>query len=285
MTAPETNSARGARACRTWLARGGDGQLCPALAALTDPRVRLGLGAIGMLVSAAPVHPDRVGQRETRAFRAVNGLPDWLYIPAWMIMQLGSFGSVPAAAGAAWMSGDRRLAWRLAAGGSATWALAKLVKRKVRRPRPAGLLTDARRRGPEPSGLGYLSGHAGVASALGTAALPRCGPRGRAVISGIVPLIGLSRAYVGAHLPLDIVGGAALGIAVDAAVALAQQAADARMTAQPPDGRHPAAGVRSSCGPAAHDVGRHAQDAGRAAGGADNGASKGAMAGRGRDAG
>ena len=36
-----------------------------------------------------------------------------------------------------------------------------------------------------------------------------------------IPVVGLTRIYAGAHLPLDIVGGAALGLAVDAAVALA----------------------------------------------------------------
>jgi membrane-associated phospholipid phosphatase len=36
-----------------------------------------------------------------------------------------------------------------------------------------------------------------------------------------VPAVGLTRVYVGAHLPLDIAGGAALGLAIDAALALA----------------------------------------------------------------
>lgn len=196
---------------------------CPAIALLGDPRIRLGLGVMGVLVTALPVRADRVGQRETQAFHAVNDLPDMLYIPVWMVMQLGTLGAAPAAAAAAWAAGERRLAWRLAAGGSATWALAKLVKRGIRRPRPASLLASAHCRGPAAAGLGYLSGHAGVATALGAAAVARFRPAGRAVVLGVVPMVGLSRAYVGAHLPLDIVGGAALGLAVDAAVALVQQ--------------------------------------------------------------
>jgi hypothetical protein len=202
--------------------RAGKSRRC--LARLADPRVRLGVGAAGLLATALPVHADRVGEYERRAFRAVNGLPDQLYVPAWVIMQLGTFGAVPATAVAAWLAGDRRLAWRLAVGGSATWALAKVVKQRVRRPRPADLLAGTRRRGRDASGLGYLSGHAGVATALGAATFHRLGPTGRVIVLTVVPIVGLSRAYVGAHLPLDIVGGAALGLAVDAATVLTGRA-------------------------------------------------------------
>ena len=90
----------------------------------------------------------------------------------------------------------------------------------VRRPRPATLVSGTRTRGREASGLGYLSGHAGVAIALGAAAFPSLGPPGRAAVAAAAPLVGLSRIYVGAHLPLDVAGGAALGLTVDAAVAL-----------------------------------------------------------------
>jgi undecaprenyl-diphosphatase len=187
---------------------------------LADPRVRLGLGTAVTVVTALSARRNRVGSCEARAFRAINGLPDPLYLPVWVIMQLGTLGAAPAAAGAALLAHDRELAGRLLAGGTGTWALAKLVKRMVRRPRPAALVGGTRSRGRDASGLGYPSGHAGVAVALGTAAFPRLSPPGRAVVVAVVPIVGLSRIYVGAHLPLDVVGGAALGLAVDAAVAL-----------------------------------------------------------------
>jgi undecaprenyl-diphosphatase len=201
---------------------------------LTDSRVSLGVGTAAVLVTALSAHRDEVGHREARAFRAVNGLPDSLYRPVWVVMQLGALGAVPAAATAALLAHDRELAGRLLAGGTASWALAKLVKRVVRRPRPAALISGTRTRGPEASGLGYLSGHAGVAVTLGAAALPRLGPAGRAVVAAVVPVVGLSRIYVGAHLPLDVAGGAGLGLAVEAAVALAgPSAAVAKLWAGP----------------------------------------------------
>jgi glycosyltransferase 2 family protein len=188
---------------------------------LTDPQVRLGAGTAALLVTAMAAHRNQVGPGEAAAFRAVNDLPGWLYPPAWTVMQLGALGAAPATAAAAWLAGDRELAGRLLAGGTGAWALSKVVKRLVRRPRPAALLPGTRRRGREAAGLGYLSGHAGVAVALGAAALPRLGPAGRALTVGTVPVVGLTRIYVGAHLPLDVAGGAALGLIIDAALTLA----------------------------------------------------------------
>jgi undecaprenyl-diphosphatase len=188
--------------------------------ALADPQVRLGAGTAALALTVLAVRSDRVGPCEAATFRAVNGLPSSLYPPAWAVMQLGTVGAAPAAAGTAWLAGDRELAGRLLAGGTGAWALSKVVKRVVRRPRPAILLPGTRIRGHEAAGLGYLSGHAGVAVALGAAAFPRLGKAGRAVTLSAVPVVGLTRIYVGAHLPLDVAGGAALGFVLEAALAL-----------------------------------------------------------------
>ena len=211
---------------------------------LADPRVRLAAGAAALLVTAVAARRNRIGPGEAAAFRAVNDMPGWLYPPAWVVMQLGALGAAPAAAGAALLAGDRELAGRLLAGGTSAWALSKVVKHLVRRPRPAGLLPGTRRRGREPAGLGYLSGHAGVAVALGAAAFPRLGPGGRALTLAAVPVVGLTRIYVGAHLPLDVAGGAALGVVIDATLSLIS--AGTRAAQEPPS-----AGRRKTDRPAA----------------------------------
>jgi membrane-associated phospholipid phosphatase len=118
-----------------------------------------------------------------------------------------------------------RLAARLALGGVGSWALSKVIKRLYRRPRPNALLNQTRTRGKDATGLGYVSGHAGVAVALGVAAYPELGRAARLATLVAVPTVGLCRIYVGAHLPLDVIGGAAMGLAVDAAVARAISAA------------------------------------------------------------
>jgi hypothetical protein len=77
---------------------------------LADPQVRLGIGTAALLVTALAARHDRVSRGEASVFREVNGLPDALYAPAWAIMQWGTLGAVPAAAGAAWLADDRELA-------------------------------------------------------------------------------------------------------------------------------------------------------------------------------
>ena len=114
---------------------------------LADPRVRLCAGAAALLATACAARRDSVGPREAGAFRAVNGLPDSWHLPAWVVMQQGAFGAIPASAAAAWLAGDGELAGRLLAAGTSTWGLAKLVKQIVRRPRPG-----RRRRQHAPTG-------------------------------------------------------------------------------------------------------------------------------------
>ena len=84
-----------------------------------------------------------------------------------------------------------------------------------------------------------MTGHAAVAVALGVGALPRLSPAGRVLILSAIPLVGLTRIYVGAHLPLDVAGGVALGLAVEAAAGLVIS----RMRTPPSVTRSPCAGA------------------------------------------
>ncbi len=182
--------------------------------------VRLAAAAAILLLSAELVDRNRVHVLEVDAFRLVNDLPGALYPLVWAVMQLGNVLVVPVLAGAAALTRRYRLAVNLAVAGFGCWALAKLVKDLVQRGRPAQYLPDVNFHGPPASGLGYISGHAAVAVALASVASPYLGRRARRVAWALAAAVCLSRLYVGAHLPLDVIGGAAVGWAVGAAVHL-----------------------------------------------------------------
>ena len=187
---------------------------------LTDPWARLGVGGAVLLATAGAARPDRVGSWEASTFQAVNGLPDALFPPAWVVMQIGRLRC--RARGRGYGVARRRPRAGGSSPGRRHWRLGVVEAGQAGSapPRPVALLPGTRGRGRDATGLGYLSGHAAVAVALGATALPRLGPAGRALTLTAIPLVGLTRVYVGAHLPLDIAGGAALGLAVDAAQAL-----------------------------------------------------------------
>ena len=190
-----------------------------------DPFTRLLAGLSGMAVAAAAVDRHHVAAPEVAVFRAVNDLPDAWFAPLWPVMQLGNLAAVPVAATVAHRRHDDETAARIALAGTATWALSKLVKRIAQRGRPASLLSDVRLRGREQTGLGFLSGHAGVATVIALSCMRSRSRHGdkRAIARAraLVPVVALTRIYVGAHLPLDVAAGAALGVTVAAAVDLA----------------------------------------------------------------
>ena len=98
-----------------------------------------------------------VSAGEERMFRAVNTLSPAVRAPAWLVMPWGSLAAVPVVAIAA-LPRSRRTAVALAVDGTAVWALCKLVKRVVRRGRPADHLDGVGIRGAAQRGGGFPSG-------------------------------------------------------------------------------------------------------------------------------
>lgn len=191
----------------------------------TRPVVRRGADAAWMvaaaavlLLSAAGVHRHSVAGLERSVFHLINNSVTVPFLVVWPVMQIGNIVAVPVTAAIAAMTLRFRLAFSILLGGGLTYWLAKVVKHFVIRGRPDTLLADVHIRGAAAQGLGYVSGHAGVVALIATVAVPYLGRRGRFVICGLALLVCLARIYVGAHLPLDVIGGAALGCAVGAAL-------------------------------------------------------------------
>jgi undecaprenyl-diphosphatase len=192
---------------------------------LTLPRhpgdvLRLVAGLAILLGCIATVRPNDVGVLETDVFRLANDLPDALFPAFWVVMQGGNVLAVGVAAVV--VAATRRfwLAANLAITGVGVWLAARWIKDQVGRGRPVDLLPDPHLRGHHDSGLGFVSGHAAVAVAIATMIAPYLGRRARWIAVLLAFLVCVSRMYVGAHLPLDVVGGAALGWAAGSLVHL-----------------------------------------------------------------
>jgi membrane-associated phospholipid phosphatase len=170
--------------------------------------------ALALLVGTGAVAANGVPDLEERVFAWVNDLPGGLEPVLWAPMQLGSlFGPVVVAAGS-WLAWRR---WRPPVGalliGVVSWQAAKVVKEGIDRGRPGDVLDEIVRRGGTPvDGLGYVSGHSAVAFALATVVSPYLRRPWRWAGYGVAGVVSLARIHVGAHFPLDTVGGAALGV-------------------------------------------------------------------------
>jgi membrane-associated phospholipid phosphatase len=177
-------------------------------------------GLVLLAVSALPVDRDAVGGLEERVFRDVNDGIRFPWFAVWTVMQLGSVGVIPLVVGAALLARRPRLAATAAVAGTIAYVMGKVVRHIVPRPRPERLLAGVIIRGSPALGSGYLSGHTALAVAMAVVLTPYLGRGGRWAVWVLAVLVGFGRMYSGAHLPLDVVGGAALGLATGGAVSL-----------------------------------------------------------------
>jgi undecaprenyl-diphosphatase len=177
-------------------------------------RVVVGLAVLGlgMLV----VRDGDVPGPEESLFDAINGLPGALYPILWPFQQLGVLIVGPIAAIVAACCRRFRLALLLLAATAAKLALERVVKALVTRRRPATSIgPDVELRGDVSKfGESFVSGHAILIAAIAGLVSPYLHGRWKIVPWVVVALVALTRVYVGAHNPLDVVCGAALGVAI-----------------------------------------------------------------------
>jgi len=183
--------------------------------------VRAAAGAVLVTATALLARDVGVTGFERDVFRIVNDLPDALHVPVVVVMFAGTLGAVGASVVAALALRRVLLAVGFGLAGIGAYLSANLLKHLVARPRPARVMSHVVVRGAAVHGYGYPSGHSAVAAALASVAAASLSRPGRRFVWTLAVVVAFGRVYIGAHLPLDVVGGLALGWAIGAIVNLA----------------------------------------------------------------
>jgi membrane-associated phospholipid phosphatase len=181
----------------------------------------LGLGAGTLLLTLPAVASGTVGRWEERVFRAVNDLPEVLVWGLRPAQWFGVLGVPLLVAAVATAYRKPRLAVGLVLLVPLKLAVEhQVLKATVERRRPGALLDDVTARGVPLDGLAFPSGHAIIAFGVVVLVGPHLRRRWRTAVLALAVLSSVSRVYLGAHAPLDLVGGAAAGVVMGAALSL-----------------------------------------------------------------
>jgi glycosyltransferase 2 family protein len=193
-----------------WTRRPGD-----ALAAVA--------GLVVLAAGMVAVRDGTVPDWERSTFEAINDLPGWLYPALWPFQQLGVVIWGPVLALVAAITRRYRLAVALVGATVAKLVLERVVKAMVSRERPGTSIgEDAELRGDvSAGGESFVSGHAVMIAAIACLVVPYLPRRWRPLAWVLVVMVMIGRVYVGAHNPLDVVCGAALGVVIGSCLNLA----------------------------------------------------------------
>jgi undecaprenyl-diphosphatase len=174
------------------------------------------LGLAVLLAGMGVVHNGNVPDWERSVFDAVNGLPDFLYPLLWPFQQLGVVIVGPILAIVAALTRRYRLAIALVLATLLKLGLERAVKAAVSRQRPGTTIgASAELRGDVHAvGESFVSGHAVLVAAMACLIVPYLPRQWRFVPWVLLGLVMVARVYVGAHNPLDVICGAALGVAI-----------------------------------------------------------------------
>jgi len=162
-----------------------------------------------------------VGAFERRVFALVNHRADVWERPLWFFQLLGVLGMPLVVAVGALVLRRWRLALALVLLVPLKLLVEKdLLKELIHRERPGTTIPGAVLRDVPTAGDSFPSGHAVIAFGIAVLLLPYLSRRWQVVVVALAILNSVARVYLGAHTPLDVVGGAAAGAAIAAALNL-----------------------------------------------------------------
>jgi membrane-associated phospholipid phosphatase len=156
------------------------------------------------------------GQRiDARVFTFLNSqrYPIWLDRFMWLATQLGNMLAAFIIAFLFFLLRYRRLAVEIVFGTLTLWLLVEIIKALSDRDRPFLTLDTARVIGLKEKGDSFPSGHTTQIFFLTTLFVYRFQPALgiSIVLYAVAALVGLTRIYVGAHYPRDVIAGIVLG--------------------------------------------------------------------------
>lgn len=154
---------------------------------------------------------DSVVRTELDVFRVFNNLPRPSAVVLLPTLQVGSALAIAVAAGVAFYLSRIRLGAKLVVAGTLGWLTAWVVQRLVERPGPGLLLEDVKLRATGEVVFAFPSQHVVVAAALAAVAMAYVGPKLRRRIWWIVAAVGVAAMFAGRAMPVDVIGGVALG--------------------------------------------------------------------------
>lgn len=141
--------------------------------------------------------------------------PRWLDWVMLGLTQLGSALAPTAVAIGAFLANDSDLAYEVILGSLTLVLTVELAKAAFRRSRPFVRLTQTRIVGYRARGRSFPSGHTSQAFYLAAVLLKHfnLGPEAAVILFGLAALVAVTRMYIGAHYPRDVLAGAILGSA------------------------------------------------------------------------
>ena len=147
------------------------------------------------------------------AFNVRGSRPLWLDRIMLIFTQLGNGLTSLVIAGILFLTSERFLAYELILGTLTLWLVVELVKFVIHRPRPFLRLTQARIVGYRPIGRSFPSGHTSEAFFMATLMAQHFHSSVWVVflLYAAAFLVGITRLYIGAHYPRDVLAGAILG--------------------------------------------------------------------------
>jgi undecaprenyl-diphosphatase len=180
-----------------------------------------GAGLLLLAFSMRAASADHISRAEMRVFHAINGLPDYLYKPLWLPMQLGNLVvGLLVGLGTAVVMRDVAIGIAVVIATLAKLLVERVVRDRMTafrdvRQRPGTSEPGARLRGDVPAaGASFPSGHVILAGAI--AAVVSTGlPAAWVWVPWVLALtVAFARVYVGAHNPLDVTAGLGAGMLI-----------------------------------------------------------------------